>query len=55
MPKKMIKFKNLQEFETFVKKLKKDDLVLVANRTTKNKYNSFDLNLFKKYKFIQFF
>ena len=38
----MIKFKNLQEFETFVKKLKKDDLVLVANRTTtKNKYNSF--------------
>ena len=51
IPKKMIKFKNLQEFETFVKKLKKDDLVLVANRTTtKNKYNSFDLNLFKKYK-----
>jgi len=49
--KKTIKFKNLKEFEIFLKNLKKGDLLFVENRfTTEDKHNSYDLNLFKKYK-----
>mgnify|MGYP001227839154 CR=1 FL=1 len=49
--KKTIAFKNLKEFEIFLKNLKKGDLLFVENRfTTEAKHNSYDLNLFKKYK-----
>ena len=48
--KKVIKFKNLQEFKIFLKNLKKGDLLFVFGRfTTANKRNSYDLDLFKKY------
>ena len=48
--KKTIKFKNLKEFEIFIKNLKKGDLLFIENRfTTEDKHNSYDLNLFKKY------
>ena len=49
--KKTIKFKNFKEFEIFLKNLKKGDLLFIENRfTTEDKHNSYDLDLFKKYK-----
>ena len=48
--KKTIFFKDLNKFETFLRKLKKDDLLFVLGRyRTDNKHNSYDLRLFKKY------
>ena len=49
--KNIIKFKNLIEFENFLKKLKKGDLLFVEHRfTTEDKHKSYDLDLFAKYK-----
>ena len=43
--KKAIKFKNLKEFEIFLKNLKKGDLLFIENRfTTEDKHNSYDLS-----------
>ena len=49
--KNIIKFKNLKEFENFLKKLKKGDLLFIEHRfTTEDKHKSYDLDLFEKYK-----
>jgi hypothetical protein len=49
--KNIIKFKNIKEFENFLRKLKKGDLLFVEHRfTTEDKHKSYDLDLFAKYK-----
>lgn len=49
IPKKISKFKNLKEWEIFLKSITKDDLFFSFRDTKKNKLNTTDIELFEKY------
>ena len=46
---KISKFRNLKEWEIFLKSIKKDDLFFVFRDTKSNKFSATDIELFKKY------